>query len=95
VAEDELRRAIPSVAEVNSARDAAEGLPLGPVNVTDTTRDADGGSAENSPRDGTFLLPRDFSLLSALALPGSLMVAFVAAARNWSRVEEGHDAPSF
>jgi hypothetical protein len=66
VAEDELRRAIPGVAEVNSARDAAEDLPLGPVNVTDTTRDADGGSAENSPAAAPFfsLMISLFSLLS-------------------------------
>ena len=57
----ELRRAIPGVAEVNSARDAAERLPLGPVIVTDTTRDADGDSAEDSPAAAPFFSPLSHS----------------------------------
>jgi hypothetical protein len=41
-------------AGANPDRDAAEILPLVLVKVTDTTRGADGGSAENSPAAAPF-----------------------------------------
>jgi hypothetical protein len=46
--EGDLQRRIPGVAEDNPARDAMVDLPPGLVKVTDSTRGADGGTAENS-----------------------------------------------